>query len=52
MARLIKAGLSNIIYNMPKKTYKAVESPIKSIVNAINKPNLDYKNIDYNKFVL
>ena len=48
MARLIKAGLSNIIYNMPKKTYKAIESPIRSIVNAINKPNFDYKNIDYN----
>ena len=51
MARLVKAGLSNIIYNMPKKAYKAVESPIKSIVNAINNPNFDYKNINYDTFV-
>ena len=51
MARLIKAGLNNVIYNIPKKTYKAVESPIKSIVKAINNPNIDYKNINYDTFV-
>ncbi len=51
MARLIKANLSHISANIPKKTYKAVESPIKAIVNAINNPKIDYKNINYDALV-
>ena len=51
MARLIKAGLSNIIYNVPKKAYKAVQSPVKAIVNHINNTKIDYSNINYDKVV-
>ncbi len=51
MARLIKANLSHITTNLPKKTYNTITSPIKAIVNAINNPKIDYKNINYDTFV-
>ena len=51
MARLFKANLSNIITNLPKKTYTTKTSPVKAIVNHINNTKIDYSNINYEKVV-